>query len=231
MKVLLLEDEEGIRSFVSINLKRQGYKVVETSLGKDALTIAQQERDIPLAILDVMLPDMSGFEVCKELRRRFPNMGIIMLTAKKQDKDKVEGFDCGADDYVAKPFSTVELIARVKALIRRVARDMQEKQALEVPPFLLSLETRKLYKEGREIELTPKQFSIVKLLMERVNTAVSRNEILNVIWGLDYIGDMKTVDIHIRRIRKKIEDEDSNPVYIETIWGYGYMWRQEIDHE
>ncbi|OYD06773.1 response regulator transcription factor [Paludifilum halophilum] len=225
-KVLLLEDEEGIRSFVRINLKRQGYEVIETATGEEALDIADREPGISLAILDVMLPGMNGYEVCRALRERDPRMGILMLTAKGQDRDKVHGFDSGADDYVAKPFSTTELVARLKALNRRVSLDQasSEPSVLRLPPFSLFIHQRQLYKNDCEIDLTPKEFSIIQLLMEKTDTAVSRDEILNAVWGKNYIGDLKTVDIHIRRIRKKVEDDASNPIHIRTVWGHGYMW-------
>lgn len=225
-KVLLLEDEEGIRSFVRINLKRQGYEVVEAETGEEALEICNRESDITLAILDVMLPGIDGFEVCSVLREQSPSMGIIMLTAKGQGHDKVEGFDCGADDYVTKPFHTPELLARLKALTRRIELEQKDHSSiLEVPPFILSLHQRTLFKQEEEIDLTPKEFSIIQLLMEKKNTAVSRDSILNEVWGRNYIGDLKTVDIHIRRIRKKVEDNPSQPVYLTTVWGHGYMWK------
>lgn len=227
-KVLLLEDEEGIRSFVRINLKRQGYEVVEAETGEEALEICNRESDITLAILDVMLPGIDGFEVCSVLREQSPSMGIIMLTAKGQGHDKVEGFDCGADDYVTKPFHTPELLARLKALTRRIELEQKDHSSiLEVPPFILSLHQRTLFKQEEEIDLTPKEFSIIQLLMEKKNTAVSRDSILNEVWGRNYIGDLKTVDIHIRRIRKKVEENPSQPVYLTTVWGHGYMWKSE----
>ncbi|QKG85445.1 response regulator transcription factor [Kroppenstedtia pulmonis] len=225
-KVLLLEDEEGIRSFVRINLKRQGYEVVEAETGEEALEICNRESDITLAILDVMLPGIDGFEVCRVLREQSPSMGIIMLTAKGQGHDKVEGFDCGADDYVTKPFHTPELLARLKALTRRIELEQKDHSSiLNVPPFILSLHQRTLFKQEEEIDLTPKEFSIIQLLMEKKNSAVSRDSILNEVWGRNYIGDLKTVDIHIRRIRKKVEDNPSQPVYLTTVWGHGYMWK------
>ncbi|WP_028775498.1 response regulator transcription factor [Shimazuella kribbensis] len=224
MKVLLLEDEEGIRSFVRINLKRQGFEVIETTTGEEALTKFHQMDDISIAVLDVMLPDMDGFAVCKQIRQKDTDIGIIMLTAKSQMEDKLEGFDCGADDYISKPFSPAELIARMKVLGKRL-KTKKPANVLALAPFTLQLEQRKLDRSGSIINLTPKEFEILKILMEKPNTAVSRDEILNQVWGKHYVGDLKTVDIHIRRLRKKVEDDPSEPIYLETIWGFGYLWR------
>ncbi|MFC4077560.1 response regulator transcription factor [Salinithrix halophila] len=233
MKVLLLEDDPSIRSFVKVNLKRQNFHVLEATTGEEALACFRREPDVALSILDVMLPGVDGFEVCRLMREHSPRMGIIMLTAKGQEKDKVEGFDCGADDYVAKPFSPAELMSRVKALVRRLNSIPSSiaKPVMSVPPFSLSLDQRKLFKSGEEIEVTPKEYDMIRFLMERADTAVSRDEILDGVWGEHYIGDLKTIDIHIRRLRKKIEKNPSNPVFIETIWGYGYMWRQQTADE
>lgn len=232
-KVLLLEDEESIRGFVRVILKRQGFEIVEAATGEEALRIAEQNSDFSLAVLDVMLPGISGFDVCRTLREQNPRLGIIMLTAKSQEQDKVEGLGCGADDYIAKPFGTAELLARVNALLRRVHLDGETSapNTIALDPFLLSLDKRTLYKREEEVELTPKEFAIVKLLMEKANTAVSRDDIVNMVWGRHYIGDLKTVDIHIRRLRQKLEEDPSHPQYIETIWGFGYMWRREGKHE
>jgi DNA-binding response OmpR family regulator len=224
MRVLLLEDEEGIRSFVRINLKRQGYEVIETATGIEALKQFQRFPDISLAILDVMLPDIDGFEVCTKIREKDEDVGIIMLTAKSEVADKLEGFDCGADDYIQKPFSPAELIARMKVLQKRLTKSKRE-NVIKHEPFLLHLEQRSLQKSGEFIKLTPKEFEILKLLMNNVNAAVSRDHILTNVWGKHFIGDLKTVDIHIRRLRKKIEDDPSNPLYLTTVWGHGYLWR------
>lgn len=229
MKVLLLEDEKSIRDFVRINLKREGMEVIEAETGEDALRLADEEQDIQIAILDVMLPGISGFEVCGSLRKSYPRMGIIMLTAKSQELDKVMGLEFGADDYVVKPFSPAELVARVKALYRRMYASVlpEEKNSIEIKPFTLLLDQRKLLKMNREIELTPKEFAIIKLLAEQANKAISRDEILSAVWGKYFVGDLKIVDVNIRRIRQKIEDDPANPKYLETVWGYGYLWRKE----
>lgn len=228
-KILVLEDEVGIRSFVSINLKREGYEIVEAGTGAEAIEKIQTEKDISIALLDVMLPDISGIEVCKYIRENFDRVGIIMLTAKSQEEDKIEGFVSGADDYIVKPFSIKELLVRVSALIRRVKKEETMEKASEIssPPFLLDLDKRKLYKDNKEIELTPTEFSIVKYLMVNEKKSLSRENILSEVWGDNYMYDFKIVDVNIRRIRNKIEDDPSKPKYIQTIWGYGYCFRKE----
>ena len=228
VKILLLEDERTIRSFIRINLKRKGFEVIEASSGEEALQLFEKNRDISVAVLDVMLPGISGFEVCSAIRRIDTEMGIIMLTAKSQEEDKIEGFDTGADDYVTKPFSPSELIARINALLRRVGdREEQIDRRLKSGPFVLEMEERRLFKSGVEIEITPTEFSILELFMKSEGKKISKDHILDAIWGENYVGDMKIVSVNIRRLRSKIENEPSQPRYIETIWGYGYRWREE----
>lgn len=228
-KILVMEDEIGIRSFVSINLKREGYEIIEASTGQEAIEKINSNKDISIALLDVMLPDMSGIEVCKYIRENFNQVGIIMLTAKAQEDDKIEGFISGADDYIVKPFSIKELLFRVSALIRRVKKDENILKSNEIVsvPFVLNLDKRKLFKDNKEIELTPTEFSIVKYLMNNARQSLSRDQILNEVWGTNYLYDFKIVDVNIRRIRNKIEDDPSKPKYIQTIWGYGYCFRKE----
>ena len=228
-KILILEDEIGIRSFVSINLKREGYEIIEASTGTEAIEQISNNLDISIALLDVMLPDMSGIEVCKFIRQQFDQIGIIMLTAKGQEEDKLEGFISGADDYMVKPFSIKELLVRVSALIRRVKKDDSKMQSNEIisDPFILNIDKRKLYKNGLEIELTPTEFSIVKYLMVNAKKSLSRDQILNEVWGSNYLYDFKIVDVNIRRIRNKIEDDPSKPKFIQTVWGYGYCFRKD----
>ncbi|WP_291649785.1 cell wall metabolism DNA-binding response regulator WalR [Clostridium sp.] len=228
-KILILEDEIGIRSFVSINLKREGYEIIEASTGTEAIEQISNNPDISIALLDVMLPDMSGIEVCKFIRQQFDQIGIIMLTAKGQEEDKLEGFISGADDYMVKPFSIKELLVRVSALIRRVKKDDSKMQSNEIisDPFILNIDKRKLYKNGLEIELTPTEFSIVKYLMVNAKKSLSRDQILNEVWGSNYLYDFKIVDVNIRRIRNKIEDDPSKPKFIQTVWGYGYCFRKD----
>lgn len=233
MKVLLLEDEKSIRDFVRINLKREGYEVIEASTGEEALEIAQKQSDISIALLDVMLPGIDGFEVCGQLRKQYPRLGIIMLTAKSQELDKVMGLEFGADDYVSKPFSPAELLARVKALLRRLTpiQEAEERNEINIAPFTLLLDERKLIKADQEIVLTPKEFAIIKLLAENANKAISRDEILTAVWGQFFVGDLKIVDVNIRRIRQKIEDDPAHPTFLETVWGYGYLWRKDVPDE
>lgn len=228
-KILVLEDEIGIRSFVSINLKREGYEIIEAGTGSEAIEQLSNHPDISIALLDVMLPDMSGIDVCKFIRQQFDQIGIIMLTAKGQEEDKLEGFISGADDYMVKPFSIKELLVRVSALIRRVKKDDNKTKSNEIisDPFILNIDKRKLYKNGIEIELTPTEFSIVKYLMVNTKKSLSRDQILNEVWGSNYLYDFKIVDVNIRRIRNKIEDDPSKPKYIQTVWGYGYCFRKD----
>ncbi len=307
MRVLLLEDEESIRGFVVINLKRNGMEVTETDNGEDALELAEREGPFDIALLDVMLPTISGFEVCERLRKQYPRMGIIMLTAKSQEEDKIRGLELGADDYVQKPFSPGELIARIKSLFRRMnaephpvpivqaaskpskpdelipggaeqhrEQDRQPdvsaedeaaaakpdaatvaehreppaakpdaapvaehreplsanadagKRELVRGPFRLSAAERKLWKNGKEIILTPTEWTLVRLLMEREGQSISRDDILTEVWGRYYVGDLKVVDVNIRRIRQKLEDHPSAPAFIETVWGYGYRWKRSV---
>ena len=228
-KILVVEDESAIRSFIAVNLRRQGYDLVEAASGEVALAVAEQQEDIAVAILDVMLPGMDGFTVCRALRERFPAMGIVMLTAKGQEQDKVQGLQLGADDYVVKPFSPKELLARIEALLRRIERQQAElgnrqEDLFTSGPFVIRPDQRKFYKGSREIELTPREFAIIKLFMEHPKVALSRDDVLNAVWGKNYIGDLKTVDVNIRRIRQKIEDKPEEPKYIQSVWGYGYRW-------
>lgn len=228
-KILILEDEIGIRSFVSINLKREGYEVIEAGTGAEAIEKLSTEKNISLALLDIMLPDTSGIEICKYIRKEFDNMGVIMLTAKSQEDDKIEGFQSGADDYIVKPFSIKELLMRVQALIRRVKKDSDSKKnnMINTPPFLLDPNKRKLYKNEVEVDLTPTEFSIVKYLMTSDSQSLSRDQILEEVWGSADLYDYKIVDVNIRRIRNKIEDDPSKPKFIQTVWGYGYSFRRD----
>ena len=229
-KVLVLEDESSIRSFLVINLKRSGYEVVEAESGEQALELLAQNPDTRIALLDIMLPGIDGFEVCRRIRAAGnEDMGIIMLTARTQEMDKVTGLMTGADDYVTKPFSPTELIARVDALYRRLggpseAAEPVNKDVLTSGPFVLNTRTRTLDKNGARIRLTQVEYTIIKLFLENPGNAMSREEILRSVWGPDYFGDLKIVDVNIRRLRIKIEDDTANPVYITTVWGYGYKW-------
>ena len=225
-KVLVLEDEANIRGFIVINLRRAGYEVVEAESGEEALEKLKAQKDIRVALLDVMLPGIDGFEVCRRLRANDANIGIIMLTARSQEMDKVTGLMTGADDYVTKPFSPAELTARVDALMRRSGGAEPEEKSGELisPPFTLNLRNRTLEKNGQRVKLTQVEYGLMKLFMENPGKALSREEILDTVWGHDYFGELKIVDVNIRRLRLKIEDDTANPTYITTVWGFGYKW-------
>ncbi len=224
-KVLVLEDETSIRSFVVINLKRSGYDPIEAGTGAEALRQMNLNPDIKVALLDIMLPDMDGFEVCRQIRASNSKIGIIMLTARTQEMDKVTGLMTGADDYVTKPFSPAELTARIDALYRRVGEsDDTPSDEVVQGPFRLNARNRTLEKNGERVRLTQVEYSIIKLFMDNPGRALSREDILYSVWGRDYFGELKIVDVNIRRLRIKIEDDPTNPVYITTVWGYGYKW-------
>lgn len=225
-KVLILEDEENIRSFVVINLKRAGYDAIEAATGMEALEMINRYPDIGVAILDVMLPDIDGFEVCRRIRAGNKQMGIIMLTARTQEMDKVTGLMTGADDYVTKPFSPAELTARIDALYRRIGGgdSAMERELVKQGPFVMNTRNHTLEKGGNRIRLTQVEYAILKLFMQNPGRALSREDILSAVWGRDYNGELKIVDVNIRRLRIKIEDDTANPTYITTIWGYGYKW-------
>ncbi|MEW8957350.1 response regulator transcription factor [Clostridium sp.] len=224
-KILLVEDESSIRGFLKINFQRQNFQVIEAGSGEEGLRLANVEKP-QIAILDVMLPGIDGFNVCEELRKTMPNMGIIMLTAKGQDMDKIMGLEFGADDYMVKPFNPVELILRVRALLRRMEdKLLVNKDVIESGPFTLDLYSQKLFKNNNQIDVTPKEYMLFRMFIENPGKAFSRDELLNLVWGYDFVGDPKIVDVNIRRLRSKIEDDSSNPKYIETVWGTGYRWR------
>ena len=224
-RVLIVEDEESIRGFLKINLKRNGYEVIEVDNGEDGIKIAINEKPA-IVILDVMLPGIDGFNVCKRIREEEKNIGIIMLTAKSQDIDKITGLEYGADDYIVKPFNPMELLLRIKAILRRIG-DEEEKRTIEQGRFKIDTYAKKVFKSDKEIDLTPKEYSIIKLFLENPEKAFSRDELMDLVWGEDYIGDPKIVDVNIRRLRSKIESSSSKQGYIETIWGFGYRWRGE----
>ena len=223
-KVLVLEDESSIRSFIVINLRRAGYEVVEAESGEEALEKLKLHSDVRVALLDIMLPGIDGFEVCRRIRATNATIGIIMLTARSQEMDKVTGLMTGADDYVTKPFSPAELTARVDALMRRSGGAAVEAGEINQPPFLLNTRNRTLEKNGQRIKLTQVEYAIMKMFMENPGKALSREEILDMVWGHDYFGELKIVDVNIRRLSLKIEDNATNPTYITTIWGFGYKW-------
>ena len=224
-KVLILEDEVSIRSFVVINLRRAGYDAIEAGTGAEALEKLRENPDIGVAILDIMLPDIDGFEVCRNIRATNKVIGIIMLTARTQEMDKVTGLMTGADDYVTKPFSPAELTARIDALYRRIGGDSNtDAEVLSQGVFVLNTRNRTLEKDGRRIKLTQVEYAIMKLFMQNPGRALSREDILTSVWGRDYDGELKIVDVKIRRLRIKIENDTANPTFITTVWGFGYKW-------
>ena len=224
-KVLILEDEENIRSFVVVNLKRAGYDAIEAATGQEALDKLYEHPDIGVAILDIMLPDIDGFEVCRRIRANNKQIGIIMLTARTQEMDKVTGLMTGADDYVTMPFSPAELTARIDALYRRLGGENGiVSELLRQGPFIMNTRNHTLEKNGVRIRLTQVEYAILKIFMQNPGRALSREDILSGVWGREYEGELKIVDVNIRRLRIKIEDDTANPVYITTVWGYGYKW-------
>ncbi len=228
-KILIVEDEHSIRSVIRINLKRNGFDVVEAESAEVAIEKLKNEPDIRIAILDIMLPGMDGLNLAEKIRELVSNIGIIMLTAKVQEADKIAGLERGADDYLTKPFSPAELVARINALSRRIESVEKNfiEEILESGEFSLNVSTRRCYKNDEEIILTPTEFMIVKLFFETEGRTLSRNELLNQIWGENFFGDMKIVDVNIRRLRRKLEDDPSKPAHIKTVWGKGYLWSSE----
>ena len=224
-KVLILEDEENIRSFVVINLQRAGYDAIEAATGQEALDRLRENPDVGVAILDIMLPDIDGFEVCRRIRATSKQIGIIMLTARTQEMDKITGLMTGADDYVTKPFSPAELTARIDALYRRIGGEGGiASDFLTQGPFVMNVRNHTLEKSGSQVRLTQVEYAIMKLFMQNPGRALSREDILSNVWGRDYEGELKIVDVNIRRLRIKIEDDTANPTYITTVWGFGYKW-------
>ena len=228
-KILVAEDEASIRAFVVVNLKHAGYTVTETENGLQALQLFNAANgDFDVVLLDIMMPEMDGIEVCKRLREQSTSLGIIMLTAKTEEMDKVTGLLVGADDYVTKPFSPAELMARVDAVHRRVVmnsgNDAAPKSVIELGEFVLDIRSRTLTKNGELIDLTQVEFQIMEYLFTNPGAALSRNDILKEVWGASYYGEEKIVDVNIRRLRMKIEDTPSNPKHLTTVWGLGYKW-------
>jgi len=229
-RILVVEDENSIRDFVVINLRRSGYEVSDAPNGEEGYQLFMKDPNyFDIALLDVMMPGMDGFTLCKKIREKNDSIGIIMLSAKSQEMDKVNGLMLGADDYVTKPFSPSELVARVDAIHRRVTMATGRGAAggdLISGEFVLNQRSRTLTKGGQPIDLTQVEFQIMEVFMKNPNTALARNDILTQVWGDNYFGDDKIVDVNIRRLRMKIEDEPSNPQHLCTVWGYGYKWSE-----
>ena len=229
-KILVVEDEDAIREVVALNLRLAGYEVTEAASAEQALAVFSPSAGFDVAVLDIMLPGMNGFSLCETIRRDSASIGIIMLIAKTLETDKIKGLSIGADDYMTKPFSVSELLARVEALVRRVGRQGASSAAPEPDGrmvsgvFVLDQKSRVLYKNGTPIDLTQVEFQIMELFFANPGVALVREKILEGVWGENYFGDVKIVDVNIRRLRMKIEDEPSAPKHILTVWGYGYRW-------
>ena len=229
-RVLVVEDEASIREMVALNLKMAGWEVVEAPSAERALELMHHGEECDAALLDIMLPGMDGLSLCETIRRENNEIGIIIVSAKGQESDKIRGLSIGADDYITKPFSVSELEARLEALTRRIkrggvpAKPAEEQEQLISGPFVLDEKSRMLYKNGTAIDLTQVEFQIMELFFRNPGTALVREKILEGVWGKNYFGDVKIVDVNIRRLRMKIEDEPSSPQHILTVWGYGYRW-------
>lgn len=230
--VLIAEDETSIRDFVVINLRRSGYDVIEAADGEEAIKkFDEYSAEIDVAILDIMMPVIDGLEVCKYLRSKSKRIGIIMLTARTQEMDKVTGLMVGADDYVTKPFSPSELMARIDAVYRRVSltydapsENKIQDNSISLNEFVLDLRSHTLTKNGAPVELTQVEFQLMEYFFTNPNVALDRMDILKFVWGESYFGDEKVVDVNIHRLRSKVEDEPSQPKHLTTVWGMGYKW-------
>jgi DNA-binding response OmpR family regulator len=226
-KVLVVEDELPIRKLITFNLQRSNFEVLEANLGELAIKLVEEEAP-SLVILDLMLPDMDGFEICTKLREINTFLPIIILSARSQDIDKITGLELGADDYIVKPFNPLELVARVRTVLRRTSllSPFHSQDKYIVGPFTLEVKTQRVFKSETLLKLTVREFQLLKLFFQRINEPISRNSLLDEIWGTNYFGDPKTVDVHIRRLREKIEDDPSNPLHLKTVWGYGYCFQE-----
>lgn len=228
-KILIVEDELSIRKFLKISLKRENFDVIEAGNGEDGVQKAREENP-DIVILDIMLGNgIDGFKVCEILKKDYPELGVIMLTARGQDSDRINGLEFGADHYLVKPFNPMELIAIIKSLLRRMhySKKEAEDNFLYSKEFKLDIYSKKVYKNDEELDLTPKEYMIIKIFIENKGRAFTRDELLDMVWGYNYVGDNKIVDVNIRRLRSKIEENPSEPEYIETIWGTGYRWRDK----
>lgn len=227
-KILIVDDEDHIRELLKFNLEKNGYVVYMANNGLNGLKLAR-EKQVDLILLDLMLPGMDGFEVCKEIRRDniISNVPIIMLTAKSEEIDKILGLELGADDYITKPFSIRELSARIKALLRR-SNVKYDNEILRFGNITLNLQTREVLKHGKKLDFTLKEFEVLKLLIQNKGKILTREILLDKIWGYEYVGETRTVDVHIRHIRKKIEEDDKKPIYIQTIRGVGYKFIGDV---
>ncbi len=226
-KVLVVDDEKLIVKGIRFSLEQDGMEVTCAYDGEEALRLAQENK-FDMILLDIMLPKMDGFEVCQAIRE-FSNMPIVMLTAKGDDMDKILGLEYGADDYITKPFNILEVKPRIKAIMRRTAASEPKEEnskVIESGDLKLDCESRRLFVQGREINLTAKEFDLLELLVMNPNKVYSRENLLNLVWGYEYPGDVRTVDVHVRRLREKIEPNPSEPKYVHTKWGVGYFYQK-----
>jgi DNA-binding response OmpR family regulator len=232
-KILVVEDELPIRKLIQFNLQRSNFEVIEAGNGNEAIKLVSTQSP-SLVLLDLMLPDMDGFEICTKLRESHPELPIVIVSARSQDMEKIMALELGADDYVVKPFNPLELVARIRSVLRRTNHSGQKQPSsiIQSGPFVLDTKTQRLYKSGKWLKLTAREFQLIKLFFERFNEPITRDELLDGIWGINYFGDSKTVDVHIRRLREKIEDDPSQPVFLKTVWGFGYCFQEsEIINE
>ena len=223
MKILVVDDERTLVKGIKFNLENEGYQVDTGSDGEEAVDKARTGQ-FDLIILDLMMPKIDGLQACMKIRE-FSNVPVIMLTAKSEDTDKIIGFECGADDYITKPFNILELKARIRALLRRAgaaAQQQREADRLTQGAITLDLSERAAWRDGEQVELTAKEFDLMSLLMQNPGRVYSRENLLNLVWGYEYIGEFRTVDVHIRRLREKLEPDPANPEHILTKWGVGY---------
>ncbi len=227
MKILVVDDEQLLVKGIKFNLENEGYTVATAHNGADAVELAKKE-SFDLIVMDVMMPVLSGSDACMKIRE-FSDVPIIMLTARSEDADKLMGFACGADDYVTKPFNILELKARIRALLKRAAPKVKEEKTEELTVGTLHLDTlaRVVIRDGKTIDLTAKEYDLLELLMKNPRRVYSRENLMDLVWGYSYAGDFRTVDVHIRRLREKLEPEPAQPRYIMTKWGVGYYFQGE----
>jgi DNA-binding response OmpR family regulator len=222
-RILVVDDEKVLVKGIKFNLENEGYQVEVGYDGEEAVELARTGR-FDLVILDLMMPKIDGLQACMKIRE-FSNVPVIMLTAKGEDADKIMGFECGADDYITKPFNILELKARVRALLRRAGQTAQQGKSmnrLTRGPIAIDTDERSAWKDGQPVDLTAKEFDLMALLLQNPGRVYSRENLLNLVWGYEYIGELRTVDVHIRRLREKLEPDPANPAYILTKWGVGY---------
>jgi len=226
-KVLVVDDEKLIVKGIRFSLEQDGMEVDCAYDGEEALEMVKA-KEYDIVLLDVMLPKLTGFEVCQQIRD-FSRVPVVMLTAKGDDMDKILGLEYGADDYITKPFNILEVKARIKAIMRRTTpreKTQEKSRVLEAGNLILDCESRRVSVDGKEINLTAKEFDVLELLVKNPQKVYSRENLLNIVWGYEYVGDVRTVDVHIRRLREKIEDNPSEPRYVHTKWGVGYYFQQ-----